>query len=276
MVTPFYGKNLCNLFSNLIIVIFSTIDDNHLTSINVTYTGQFYVLTGKTTIKKPLNYSEHFSEYISDIFGGDKNVNVIDLIEYNKVTSLNNFFIDVKHKNIELLFPHIIKESKNQGYFTINEKNNTIYSNNKFLYEKLIDLFEEENYNFVFNNLNLPYVSDDMFGLNLQSKKIYQIYLNYISYNLFEKQLCKEINYFISYEGDINNLNWETMFFDVECKGNIVSEEWIKSLILDIFDFDINHIKNHLGLGEYNFENEILSNNRCWIKKDKTKDMILL
>jgi hypothetical protein len=66
------------------------------------------------------------------------------------------------------------------------------------------------------------------------------------------------------------------MFFDVECKGNIVSEEWIKSLILDIFDFDINHIKNHLGLGEYNFENEILSNNRCWIKKDKTKDMILL
>jgi hypothetical protein len=47
------------------------------------------------------------------------------------------------------------------------------------------------------------------------------------------------------------------------------------SLVLDLFDFNYSYIKKHLSLDDYDFSNEILSKDRCWMKRDKTSEMIL-
>jgi len=277
MVTTFYGKNICNLFSNMVINYFSSIDENHLSDIKVTFVGHFYILTGKTSIKKPSNYSEKFNHYMDDISDIRLEIKVIDLIEYNTIPLFtNNININLSHKKNELMFPNLFKDKELQGCFEINDRNNIIYTNNKLLYKKIIEDSKYSDYKLSLINDEVPFVSDNMFGLSLNSKKLYEIYLKYISYNLFEKQLCNEITYSLHYEGDLNDLNWETLSFDIECKNSMTSISWIKSLILDLFDFNPVYIKKHLSLDNKSFENELLSNDRCWMLRDKTKDMILL
>jgi len=273
MLTSFYGKNKCNILSNLIIKEYDVIDSNHITSIKVTYNGQFYVLNGSTTISSPINYSKKFSEYFNDKL---LSFNVIDLIEYNKLKTDNTLFINISHKKEELLNSMDYSDSELQGFFYIDKLNDKIISNNSLLYEKLIEEKKYSNYKLIKVKETLPFVSDDFFGYSLTPKKVYETYLKYISYNIFEKQLCDEINYNLIYEGKMCDLNWETMIFDIECRNNIVSESWIKSMILDLFDFNYNKLKNHLSLDNYNFENEVLSKDRCWMIRDKTKDIILL
>lgn len=273
MLTPFYGKNKCNLLSNLIIKEYDVIDSNHVTSIKVTSNGHFYVLNGSTTISSPINYSKKFSEYFNDKL---LSFNVIDLIEYNKLKTDNILFINVSHKKEDLLNIMDYNNPKLQGFFYIDKLNNKIISNNRLLYEKLIEEKKYSNYKLIKIRETLPFVSDDFFGYSLTPKKVYETYLKYISYNLFEKQLCNEINYNLIHEGEICDLNWETILFDIQCKNNIASDSWIKSMILDLFDFNFNHVKKHLSLGEYDFSNEILSKNRCWMLRDKTSEMFLL
>jgi hypothetical protein len=150
-----------------------------------------------------------------------------------------------------------------------------LYSNDK-LFEYLNTLNEYTDFKGDKIQPNYPFVSDSIYGKNLNSSKLYEIYLKYISYNIFEKQICKGIKFNLHYNGNIRNLNWETMEFDVSSDKCIVSEEWLKSLILDLFDFNYKYIKKHLSLDLYDFENEILSKDKCWMIRDKTTEMILL
>lgn len=276
MMTSFYGKNICNLLCNLIIEEFNSILESHLTSIRVTFNGQFYVLNGETTILYPINYSKIFREYFEDKSINIYNFNVIDLINYNKKPIKNNLYLNLNHKKRNFIDLEIIDDVDLQGHYLIDDNIKIIRTNNKKLYNRLIENKLYHDYGFLDYFAPFPFISDEFFGLSLTYEKVYETYLKYISYNVFEKQLCKEINYTISYNGDIGDLTWETMTFKVDCVDPFVSTKWIESMILDLFDFNYNNIIEHLSLDKYNFENEIISNNRCWMVRDKTKDMIII
>jgi len=272
--TTLYGKNLCNLLANKIIEEFNLIDKNHITNIFVVNLGQFIVVKGTTNINNPLNYSQLFTTYCQSELNIDTNFNIIDLIEYNY--TLTNQFI-----NIDLSFTknQILREDmnfKNHGFYDIKLNSDFILHNNQHLFEEITSLPEFNNYNGLKEKDNSVYVSDKIYGMNLVSEKLYHFFLKYISYNVFEKNLCKDINFKLFYTGNINDLNWETMDFEVRSNTLIVSEEWVKSLILDLFDFNYKSIKKHLSLDDYNFSDEIISNDRCWKKRDKVSEMILL
>ena len=119
-------------------------------------------------------------------------------------------------------------------------------------------------------------MSHNLYGKHLMSEKIYEIYFKYITFNLFERQILKDITYNFYYKGNMDDISWNDVDLKIDSHSSIVGLEWLHSLILDVFDFNPNSIKKHLSLDEYNFENEIISNDRCWKLNDKVKELILL
>jgi len=275
METPLFGKNLCNLLCNEIIKNYNEIDLNHKTEIKVIDLEQFIVLKGKTSIVNSINYSTVFKSFINNKNNSDRNFNVIDLIEYGVNPSsklLNIEFNFDERKSYQIL------ELNNtiQGEYYINYDNNIILHSNHKLFEYIVSEPEFTDFEGKLISNTYPFVSDDIFGKSLNSSKLYEIYLKYISYNLFEKHLCKDVNFKLFYMGEISDLSWENIDFTVDSNSLIVSKDWVKSLILDLFDFNYLEIKKHLSLDDYDFSNEILSNDRCWKKRDKVSEMFLL
>lgn len=274
METVLYGTNLCNILVNEIIKEFNSVDKTHISNITLCDLSQFIVLRGETTIQNPLNYSKLFNSFLSELCEIDRNFNIIDLITYNAKSDTNIVDIDVSFTT-DLLSEPLVDTFPLFGYFEIDNSNNLIKHNNQKIYDRVVELPEFKEYSGLSVDHYKPYFSTDYFGKNLMSSKSYITYLKYITYNLFEKQLCKDIRFKLFYSGDINNINWETMSFEVYSESNITKIEWIESLILDLFDFKYSHIKKHLSLDEYDFNNEILSKDKCWMKRDKTSEMML-
>lgn len=274
METPLFGKNLCNLLCDLIIKQYGKVDSNHKTEIKVIDLEQFIVLKGKTSINNPINYSMIFKSFVEEKNTSDRNFNVIDLIEYGVNPTSNFINLNITfNSNNDFIISELDKSI--QGEYTINYDKNLILHNNNKLFEFIIQEPEFNGFEGKTISSNYPFVSDNMFGCSLDGSKLYEIYLRYISYNLFEKQLCKDINFELFYNGELKDLSWETMDFKISSNSNIASTEWITSLVLDLFDFNYNYIKKHLSLDEYDFSNEILSKDKCWMLRDKTSEMIL-
>jgi hypothetical protein len=273
--TPLYGNNLCNLLSNNVIQEFNKIDKNHISEIYVSNFNQFIVLKGISTISNPLNYSKLFSEYIFNINQSEHNFNVIDLIEYNKISKKD--FIDIivtssKNNENKVFFT----ESKLQGSYNIDFKNQIITHNNKDLLLEISKIFNIDNYKVNFQNIFNSFNSEKFYGKSLDYEKVYTVYLKYISNHIIQKHICSEINLRLIFNSTVDEISWENLTLEVDSKKSIVSNEWIESLILDIFDFNFNYVKKHLSLNNYNFENELLFSDKCWNKLDKLSEIILI
>ncbi len=274
MESALYGTNLCNILVNEIIKEFSKIDKNHVTDIVLCDLSQFIVLKGKTTLQNPLNYSQIFNSFMSEITEEQKMFNIIDLITYNSKPNNEIIDIDISFTD-DILSEPLIDTFPLFGEYEFKHSNSVIKHNNQKIYELLTEIPEFKDYHGITIDSHRPFYSTNSFGKNLMSSKSYVIYLKYVAYNLFEKQLCKDIHFKLFYTGDINNLDWETMSFEIQSDTNIPNIEWIKSCILDLFDFNYSHVKKHLSLENYDFNREILSKDKCWMKRDKTSEMIL-
>jgi hypothetical protein len=55
----------------------------------------------------------------------------------------------------------------------------------------------------------------------------------------------------------------------------MTSNEWLESLILDLFTFKPDEIIKRWDLNEYDFSEEIISHFNIWKVKDKVGEMIL-
>lgn len=121
-----------------------------------------------------------------------------------------------------------------------------------------------------------PITSDRYYGLSLYSDKTFQVLLKYIANHIFRKNLCREITIQLSSDF-IFTANLDNIEFKLFSDNCIVKIDWLESLILDLFPFDIKHIIKHLDLENFNFENEIKKTmDYPWLKTDKIGDMILL
>lgn len=273
--TKLYGKNLCNLLSNQCIQYFDEIDSNHKTKIKVVYVDKFFILTGLTSISNPVNFSSIFRNYLINNFNYDYVINVIDFIEYNKpyessITSVNVSLNSLK----ELSFDYM--DGKIQGYVSINDTQRLIKYNNRNLFDTFIS--ENQNiidYKSIYEPVLISTESDELFGMSLCMTKIYTVFLKYISYNLIDRNIMSDIELNLIYEGEPENISWETIDLSVKSKNCIVSLKWLKSLILDVFDFSLSSVLSELEIENYNFENEILLKDRIWEKRGKAGEIIL-
>jgi len=268
--TLFYGKNLCNLISILIIEEFNSIDDNHSTKIGVFDFDNFLIIKGKTTINQTVNFSNLIKTKLSELYDLDITKNVIDLISYNtKPSKLINISISFDNNT---LYKNEIKNSKSrgkQGFVITNKIFNLNFTNN----ETLKDFVDVDDL-ILIDDDNLVYSSDSFYGQDYKSEFIIVQYFMLIAHNIFDSNLCKDITFNL-YSKNFEDLNNEKFFFEIESKTNITSLNWLKSLILDLYPLNFNEINNILSPNEFDFKNQIEGLDYIWKKITKKGEIIL-
>lgn len=274
------GEKLLNLFTNKIITEIEKDSKNHISEIRLVNHNNFIVSQGKTTHKNPFNISNLLTSYHSELFGNVKNFNIIDLIEYDSKPNNDVIFIH-KTFNKSTLSESLENKSnddtkKGMDYrYTANTDINVILSQNNLSDENLIDSFK--NFKQVEVCLTTEiFKSSLFFGKNLRSSKLFELYFNYIVYNIFERNLCKDLTITFFTDSEFNSISWENIDLKVTSNSLIVSEEWLTSMILDLFSFKPDDIISKWDLSNYNFDNEILNpHNLIWKVKDKIGEIIL-
>jgi len=265
------GKTFCNLIANKIIQIFDNTEKN-LTEITVTDHGNFIVLNGWTTLKENLNISDLINPYIKSL-NGKRTINIIDLITYNssdkKQTKLKKVYSYVSDYSLEDIYDDL--KTIDSYDLTIDIKNKVVFSN-----DDLITFNSLKSYKFIKSNQSLPVVSDRFYGLSSYNfEKLYDFYIKYICYNVFEKQLCKDLTIYFEMT-DLDQIDHETVIFDIKSERKMTSLPWMKSMILDLFKLNNKSIIEKFNFYELDFEDELLNPlNSQWSVRDMTKEMVL-
>ena len=75
---------------------------------------------------------------------------------------------------------------------------------------------------------------------------------------------------------DLDQIDHETVIFDIKSERKMTSLPWMKSMILDLFKLDSKSIIEKFNFYELDFEDELLNPlNSQWSVRDMTKEMVL-
>jgi len=274
-----YGKNLCNLFVNKIIEEFKNINQYHQTHIKIIDVGNFIIIKGFTDFELQLNFSNIFSKYVFDLFGVEKSFNVIDLITYGTPPKKEPILINLnlnKKTYLKNNIKNVIEDNQNGLFYNYTAFTDNIFYDNektkKILLDKKINTKLTK-----LENIIEVYESDDFFGKSVMSSKLYETYFLYIAHHVFEKHICDNLNIFFYSDSEMKDIDFDNYVLEINSKNLLVKEDWLTSLILDIFNLNPKYIIDHLRLNDYDFSDEILvTDKRVWIKKDKIGEMVLI
>lgn len=276
------GKKLTNLLVNRVITEIDKETKNHQTNIQVINNGNFIVVRGTTTYPTPLNLSKLFNSYYEKLFNKSLIFNVVDLIEYGQSPSHNPIYIKKKYikDDFKTKIDKISNSQSSEGLdyrLTACTDLNTLLINKPYNTKNLKEIFNLfKDYKVI--NMSQPtetFYSSEKYGKNLNSSKLFDSYFDYIIYNIFERNLCKDITIEFFTEETFENISWENLTLKITSDSLITKSEWVESLILDLFTFEPNKIIDRWDLTNYNFEEEIMGINNKWKIKDKVGEMIL-
>lgn len=279
---PYYGDNLCNLLANSIVEKIKSVDPKLYVNISVTNVNSFFMTCGETEYTEPLDITEIFNSVMENVPEPLKMiVKVFDLISYNtkRVSSTilySEHFSKYKKTLTENFtkYSEILKLNKKECYTNIKCFNTLVYI------ETLSNVSEiklPKDY-IDWKPNNKVFTSSPIFGKDIYSEKYIYMLFRYIAYTLFEAGLCNSVKLSINTNNSIEQLYWENVNFEIDSEYFLTSKKWTESLVLDIFDFEIDNVIEHLELESYNFANEILHDNidYPWQKSDKLNDIVLV
>ncbi len=215
-----------------------------------------------------------------------ENLRVIDTLLYNSPFSFNFLNLsEVFEKNtLHDSFDEFVKyHSTNDLFFNcqLDEQNSTIlFDCDAKDVEKVNYLIKEKFPNYSTLKVDLSneiYVSDRFYGLSMNYEKLYHILLLYIKNHLFQKGISSKLVIGIksnSFYDEIDNLN---VSLNLNGSKIIVNQEWLESLILDVFPFRMNEIYDNLNLSECNLLKVLTPTNEqaCWQNLDLVSELIL-
>ena len=203
------------------------------------------------------------------------------------VTKHNNFFVVDGMTSIntplnisELVNKYMISKTNDEKYMPLNFIDLISYDEYTQNHLNIMESFYNNSLDFKEDSSpkNQPIVSDEYFGLSVNTIKTYMVLSKYISYNLIERNLCNRIT--ISMNGRehlLESIEEENIQMEFIPSNLIVTKDWLESLVRDLFPFKLIDIINHLKLNDYNFEDEILvRDNYPWKKRDKVSEMVLM
>jgi hypothetical protein len=281
------GKNLCNIFANLIVEELQKESPDIKTEISVINVGNFFVVKGRTTSTKVLNVTDIFANYLkTSTKKSVENLRVIDTLLYNSPFSFNflNLSETFEKNSLYDSFDVFVKyHSTNDLFFNcqLDEQNSTIlFDCDAKDVEKVNNLIKEKFPNYSIMKVDLSnevYVSDRFYGLSMNFEKLYHVLLFYIKNHLFQKGMSSKLVVGIksnSYYTEIDNLN---VSLNLSGSKIIVNQEWLESLILDVFPFRMDEIYESLNLSECNLMNELTPSSKrsCWENLDLISDLVL-
>jgi hypothetical protein len=248
-IVPNSTRGLVNKFADYIV---SHLDPNknNLSFVEVTYHNSFFVVVGKTERENLLDINElkqSFFDSNSKFFEEleIKSFNVIDLLEYNqKLVPINytgEFYNSdypvLNSKVIDFIGKNDVKDLLSIDYMEkliLETHSNNFHKFNEFTINSTISITSE-----------FPY------GYSLKIGRICHYYFENISYQVLNKLGTDKIWFKaqtgLTENGDLNIKMDSTSYYP---------NEKIKSMILDIFDFNYNKFKNE-NLTDFEYTTQI-------------------
>ena len=277
------GKNLCNIFADLVVKKINEVTPDAKTQITVINVRNFFIVKGVTTSDSVINLSDILSgiyeKYDSELLN---KVRVIDTILYNKEFDLNlniNFSEDKKNKSLISNLYKTCNDLQNEGFYITVKLNNGIlfydfehekdfdpsYIKEKFpTYTCIKDDFSQDIYN-----------SEEIYGLSNNGIKYYYFLIRKISYNLLSRDFSKITDISISSELKLNDVDAENINLKLNNKS-ITDNSVLESLILDNFNFDISKLEKEVDFNDFDVLKSISESSYLWENFTGTKDFILL
>ena len=251
-------KGVVNLFADYILKRF---DKPSETVIQVTDFNHFFIVNGITNTTTVLDLSVVKDEFISEYqdllksVGYDENLSIMDLIKYDdkieKETSVECDFYD-SERNI---YPTILSNYK--------FPDNNIYSvefDRDFTYET------KRGYKSIvrgFHQSPLQITSEFPHGYSYSMGRTLLYYSEYIAHNISSFILCNKLSILLT----TNKTNDEQDII-IDCYKSFLSNEHIKSMVLDNFDFDFESFNNNLESYDICDDIKKPTESKPWLVKD--------
>jgi hypothetical protein len=278
------GKNLCNIFADLIVKKINEVSPDAKTQITVINVRNFFIVKGVSTSENVINLSDIlsdlFQKYNSELIN---KVRVIDTILYNKKFNLNLNLNYTENKYQSKLHKEIFEkcnELQKDGYYITVKLNNGILFYD-FEHEKDFDpnIIKEKfsNYTCLKDDFSQDtYCSDFMYGLSNDGIKYFYTLVKKISFNLFTRGFSKVLNLSLSSELKLDEINSENINLTLSGK-NIIENSKLESLILDNFNFNLSDLEKEFDLQNIDVLSYISENKEpIWENYSGTSDLILL
>ena len=252
------GKNLCNIFANLIVKEINNKLPDAKTDISVINVRNFFIVKGTTTYNEVINLAELFQNYLKKYDTELSNkVRVIDSILYNKVVdqeplNLKEVFIKSQEKKYQSLQQKLNRYTKEKVYFNfkLQERTNHVYYDcSSEQLSTVITILEEQFPEYVLVKSDFSqeiYISDKVYGLS-NNNRLYHFLLWSIKNHIFELGISKKLDVSLYSDANINEMDNLTVNFVLHNDDHIVKTEWLESLVLDVFPFDVESLKTKFG-----------------------------
>lgn len=252
------GKNICNIFANLIVNKIHAEVPDAKTEITVNNVRNFFIVKGSTTYDKTIDLSELLMNFYSKHCTlKSHDARVIDLITYNKElkdtpinvqissnkvyekkqNELQDFVNEYVSKNI--LFNIKYVENENIVYYDCNDGN----------ISQVISILEEKFDNSTIlkvDTSNECFISDRIYGLS-PNIRLYDLLLTNIKNHIFKLSLGRNFKCNLNSIKLSENVENDDMFITLNNDSFNVSTKWLESLILDVFPFEYTELNNVFG-----------------------------
>jgi len=278
---PYYGNNLCNLLANSIVEKITSLSPDSYVNINVSNLNSFFMVCGETSIKEKINITELFTQVMNTIPEELKvPIKVFDLVVYEQERKPETIIISEtfskykKNYKEDISIIELIQQLNKDEIYTNIRKVNTEY----FVQVLLKPEGSKVNFDYIeWNPSQTLFTSDSIFGKDLKGEKTYYMLIRQIAYTLFESRICSSATITLT-TNNIDNTSWSDITLDIDSDSFITTKTWAESCILDIFNFDVNHIIEELKLREYDFKNEIfhIQDSYPWMNRSKLNDVVLV
>jgi hypothetical protein len=272
-INPISKQGFVNLFADHII---KNIDPKHKSRFQVVDFKSFLVVYGATSSDEILDLNKLRDTFIDKHkelvdYLNLKHVNIIDLIDYKEPLFPTDFFFEYHNSSRPIFNQNVLNE--------IDKDTNVEYKKDFLSSIDYTDKIELEFYSpflpdnlKIFHTTNFLSVSSSFpygHSLNLGRREFY--YGEYICNQLFNLLETDKIT--LKYTTSLDSQ--EDLNIEVICES-IYSPEKIKSLVLDVFDFNINKFSNEY-LNQYVIENDFLHQTELKprLVRDRTKYLVM-
>ena len=270
-INKFSKEGFVNLFADYII---TQINPQHKTRIQVIDFKSFLVVYGSTSSDEVLDLNKIRDTFIESNkqlvdFLNLKHINIIDLIDYREPLSPNEYYFTYYKSERPIFHQKVIDEvNKTSTEYNKEFLNNINYTDRIEL--EFYSPFLPDKLNIV-NTTNFMSVSSSFpygYSLNLGRREFY--YGEYVCNHLFDILVTNKIIFKYSTDTINDDLNIEII-----C-DSIYTDKDIKSLVLDVFDFNLNKFENDY-LFDYVIDRDIDGQFEIkpWLIKDKIRELVM-
>ena len=271
-INPTSKKSLVNKFADFIIKEL-TKEQNYLSKLEVTLFDAFFVINGVTESTKILDMSNiqtTFFESNKPLFekNGIKNINTIDVIRYGTKPIVPKELLFEMFNSKRPVFNRTILDFVNQD--TNGDFDSLSFSNRLEIEVSQNNEFKSPNNFIKYGGLSVS--SEFPYGYSLDSNRSYLYYSEYICNHLFKVVNAEKISFKFSTIKDENN---EDFLIEIKSDSNYRDED-LKSLVLDVFDFNLNKFMVE-KLTNYDLSSSVDNqlNDLPWLVRDRMIDLVL-